>query len=412
MADQSGQPTPNLLGRLGKIVGRVYPDLDRQVWNRQRDQHVAAARGALVPAAKRLSDVDCGTSTQLHLVLVASPSPSAANWHDAGGNLVFEAYTSAQELLGTENVTLFSAESDEDEAVWQTRLLNTLRSTEATHLFALIEGDPNQPGNWSWDVVASLLDEHWDGVFIGFMHDAAYEWLSNRARRLGSIMRRLLIVEIAQPMADLVRPGQYEVGPVTMPMSQATIDLIDERVAGLPKRYDVTFIGALYGYRIELLEHLRSQGIRVAVNPHRSDATTTEAESRTNLPSYLDYLAGLAQSEMTVNFSRANAGPFEQYKIRVQEAALVGCICLTDDQDRSNYFFTSRQVPQFNSVDSLAAIVADRLSDRERLRADQDSARKRAHDLGRNDFWGRVEVGLGLRGLRGLTGVQPPPDPQ
>ena len=76
-------------------------------------------------------------------------------------------------------------------------------------------------------------------------------------------------------------------------------------------------------------------------------------------------MAGLARSELTINFSLANGGPHEQYKIRVHEASLVGCICLTDDGDRSRHFFAPNEYQFFPSVEALPDLIAARLADRE-----------------------------------------------
>ena len=146
----------------------------------------------------------------------------------------------------------------------------------------------------------------------------------------------------------------------------------------------------------------------VAVNPHRSDTAETYLESRENQPGYLDYLAALAQSELTINFCRASSGPREHYKIRVQEAALVGCLCITDDQNRTRGFFAPDEYATFDSVDSLEATVTRLLSDRSALHEAQARARARAHELARLDYWGRIDDGLRARGLPELTGLSAP----
>ena len=198
---------------------------------------------------------------------------------------------------------------------------------------------------------------------------------------------------------------------MTMPLSQESIAAIDAYVAGQPKQYDVSFIGALYDYRVEMLDRLRASGLTVAVNPHRADDPATYEASRTNQPTYLDYMAGLARSELTINFSLANGGPHEQYKIRVHEAALVGCIPLTDDGDRTRHFYAPNEYQFFGSIADLSDVITARLADRDQLRADQAAARERAHELSRSDFWGRIDVGLQRRGLPVLTGLRPPASP-
>ena len=90
---------------------------------------------------------------------------------------------------------------------------------------------------------------------------------------------------------------------------------------------------------------------------------------------------------------------------------MVGCLCLTDDTDRTRLFFSTNEYGYFPDLDSVPRVVEDRLADLTQLRADQAAARQRARELARMDFWGRVEMGLHKRGLRGLTGLQPPPPP-
>lgn len=393
--------------RLGAPIRRIRPEFDMDVWRFKRRLRVRSEGRALTDLDVRLR----ASAQDTHLVVVPHFGPDAPTWHVAGQNHFFEVWRSAQEILGEDRVTLVGVDPSEPPAHWHRRLLETVADTKATHLIAQIETDPNRPDAWSWDVVTSSLAKNWRGAFIGVMWDSAFPWLRFKARHLGTLMPNLLIAELCEPMSGLVARGRYEVGPMTMPFSQASVAAIDTYVADAPKLYQLTFIGALYDYRVELIEHLRAAGVDVAVNPHRTDVTRDYMESRTNQPKYLDYMRGLAQSEMTLNFSLASGGPVEQYKIRVQEASMVGCLCLTDDVDRTRHFFAPNEYAYFPSLDSIPGIVTERLSDIPRLRADQAAARARAHELARTDFWGRIDEGLRLRGLPLLTGLVPPPEP-
>lgn len=392
---------------LGEPFRRIKPDFDMDVWRAQRAIAMAREGRDLRPIARSLRPQD----SDVHLVVAPHFGPDAPTWHVAGQNHFFEVYQSACEILGQAKVTLFGVERHEPSTTWHRRLLETMRDTHATHLIGQIENDPNQAHSWTWDVIGRQLAQHWDGAFIGLMYDSAFPWLRMKARHLGKKLPNLLVAELCEPMTGQIRPGRVEVGPMTMPLSKATVDAIDECVTDLPKIHELTFIGALYDYRVELIEQLRRTGVNVAVNPHRPDATTNYDESRANQPTYLDYMKGLAQSEMTLNFSLASGGPVEQYKIRVQEASLVGCLCLTDDVDRTRRFFAPHEYAYFPSLDSIPQIVADRLADPAQLRADQQAARSRAHQLARTDFWGRLDDGLRSRGLRPLTGLRPPVEP-
>jgi hypothetical protein len=402
---------PTLLGRAGMAVGRVYPHVDRDLWLLRRRLDTRAARRDLDRFASTLQLGRTRPAGDVHLVVVVHHGPDAPNWRVAGGNHFFEVHQSAIEALGADRVTLFGVGQSEPTPDWHRRLLTTVAETGATHLIAQVETDPNQPGSWNWDIVLPVLSRHWQGATIGMMYDSAYEWLRIRAHRMGRLTGNLLIAELCEPMSGFVRPGQYEVGPMTMPLSQASVAVIDEYVRDLPKVYDVSFIGALYDYRVDLLDLIRAHGLTVAENPHRADAVHTYDESRTNQPTYLDYMAGLARSELTINFSLAHGGPHEQYKIRVHEASLVRCICLTDDGDRSRHFFAPNEYQFFPSVEALPDVIAARLADRDALAHDQAAASTRAHELSRTDYWGRIDVGLERRGLPRLTGITPPAEP-
>lgn len=395
----------------GRALRKPFPSLDFRYWQVGRWRHTRGAAKALGDYVDVLRAMGPAAAREPHLVVVPDYGPRKPNWHVGGGNIFFEVWRSAREVLGEERVTLFAPEDGEREDSWHRRLLQTVVDSGATHVIIQPEHDPYAREDWSWDVVAAVLAQGWDGVLIGFMYDSAYAWLQVRARRLAKLLPNYLIADLCVPPVEYMGSRGPHVGPMTMPYSQASIAAVDDYVAGMPKEYDVTFIGALYDYRVELLDTLRSSGFDVKVNPHREDRTTNYLESRANQPSYLDYMAGLARSELTINFSLASGGPYEQYKIRVHEAALVGCLCLTDDRDRSRHFFDANEFAFFDGPGDLPRVVAERLSDRDRLHADQASARERARELSRTDYWGRIETGLRRRGLPSLTGIEQPNSP-
>lgn len=348
---------------------------------------------------------------RVHLVVIPHDGPDTGLWLPASGNLTYEVYRSAVELLGEEQVTLAEIRCGEDDTVWQRYVLDLIAESQATHVFGQIERNPNKTTDWSWDVIAAALGRAWDGTMVGQMYDAGFQWLRLRTKRLASLMDNLLVADLCEPMVGYAVKGRPEVGPMTLPLSYETLAAIDRRIAGISKLYDVTFIGTLYDFRIAMLDRLKETGFDARVNPHRPDTTTTYEQSRTNQPSWLDYIAVLAQSELTVNFARASSGPRWQYKIRIQEAALAGCLCLTDDVDRTSRFFAPDQYVYFDSVESLEISVRERLSDRAALHAAQERARARARELAVIDYWGRIDDGLRLRGLPVITGLTAPRPP-
>lgn len=401
----------SFIGRISAPLHKIFPGLHFAVWNRQRDSVVRKRIKELAPFATGLGASSRQRDRELHVIVVPHYGPDAPTWHVAGQNHFFEIYQSLIEILGPDRVTLMATDRSDPEFEYHSELLELITHTKATHVIGQIETDPNKANEWSWDVPMSMLNQHWDGVFIGVMWDWAYPWLSARAKRLARINSKLLVAELCQPISGLTVPGRIEAGPMTMPLSRATVNAILERIEGAEKIYDLTFIGALYDYRVELIEDLRAHGVNVAVNPHRPDITTDYHESRANQPSYLDYMYGLAQSQMTINFSRAAGGPGEQYKIRIQEAALAKCLCLTDDLDGTRHFFESDQYGTFEELSSLESIVSRALADPDELKRRQNSAQSRALELAHTDFWGRIESALVARNLRPLTGITSIPEP-
>jgi glycosyltransferase involved in cell wall biosynthesis len=290
---------------------------------------------------------------------------------------------------------------EESAAEWQPRLIEHLIDSAATHLITHIESDPGHiDGTWHWDALWAALAERWDGVLLGVMFDSAFQWIQAKGRYLGQMSPRFVAVDICMPMDGIMVKGRPEVGPVNMPVSQQSLALLDQRLEDVHPGHDVSFIGTLYPHRVEMLEAIRAAGAKVVVNPHRPDQTLTFAESRANQPSWLDYMAGLASSRMTINFSRSSAGPVEQLKTRVLEATLAGTLLLTDDVDRTGRFFVPEQeYGYFATPEDLPEVVARWLKDPQRLDTARLAGQVRARELARESFLGGIQSGLLRRGL-------------
>jgi len=235
---------------------------------------------------------------------------------------------------------------------------------------------------------------------LGVMFDSAFPLITMKSRRIARMSPNFVAVDICTSMDSVLVPGRSEVGPVTMPMSRESTALVMERIAGIEPEHDVSFIGVMYPYRVELVERLRSQGVDVAVNPHRQDIAEDPESSRTSQPSWLDYMTGLASSRMTINFSRFSAGDAEQLKTRVIEATLAGTLLLTDDRNSTRQFFTPEvEYGSFARVADLPAVIKSWKSNPERLDSARQAAQVKAVEIGALDFWTRIGSGLESRGL-------------
>ena len=388
----------------GRWASRLIPGIDDRAFNRARDRSEPASRAPRggyprTPFQQRPT----------HLVVVPQEGPLSRDWRPGTRNLYYEAFRSAAEIAGADRVSVLEVTPEDSPAHWHQSLIDHVRERNATHILTHIEADPSASSRWTWDVLWNQLAPQWDGVLLGVMFDSAFDLITMQSRRLARMSPQFVAVDICTSLDGVLKRGRSEVGPVTMPISRESLDLVNSRMADITPVHDVSFIGALYPYRVACIEELRALGIDVVVNPHRPDVTTDFASSRTNQPGWLDYMAGLAGSQMTINFSRSSAGAFEQLKTRVIEAALAGSLLLTDDVSSTRLFFQEgTEFGHFTDVTDLPSVIETWLGDPEALDLARSTARTRAQRIALYDFWHGINRGLQVRGLPELFEV---PDP-
>lgn len=393
--------------RAGAAASRIIPNLDERAWRRARGVQVKQLRsqGAGLDlnsdAFRRLPKFVADSETRI--LVVPMDGPNRDTWMPAGGNFFYEIQQAAKEFAPRAEVSVFATKEGEPPASWHARLASAVLDGGVTHLIAQVETDPERAGTWTWDVLWADLSKVWDGVLLGVMFDSAFRLVTLQSRELARISDRFVLVDICMPMDGVLVKGRPEVGPVNMPISNETLAVIDERIKDLPKLYDVSFIGALYPYRVQLLDEIRAHGANVAVNPHRADVTTDFASSRAQQPTYLDYMTGIAQSRMTINFSESSAGLVQQLKTRILEASCVGALVLTDDVDRTSRFWAAEDYGYFQTPEDLPGLVDTLLADSDALDAAALRGKKRAREINVSSFWGGIDEGLQKRGLRLIT---------
>ena len=315
----------------------------------------------------------------------------------------------AIDLLGAEHVLVTHVKEDESPEQWHDRIIDAILGFGATHVLGNVETDPRDPGEWTWDLFSDRLAAAWPGAFIGLMYDSAFEWTTIKARRLADRSPRVLLVALDRSLTDDIPGPRKHVGPVLLPLSKPTQLIVESAIAGLAKDIPVSFIGALYDYRVPMLDELRRVGVDVAVNPQRADTTRTYSESRTDQPDYVDYMRALARSDITINLSRAHAEDTKQLKTRVLEGSFAGCVVATDDPDKSDHYFTQdTEFARFTSVTDGARVIPALLSDRARLADMQRAARTRAREIADTVFWGAVDKGLRTSGMPPLLSGSTP----
>jgi hypothetical protein len=381
--------------RMSSLMGRVFPSVHEHVFNRDRDANVPASR-----APRGGYSAKPFRERPPHIIVVSPEGPSFDSWRPGTRNLYFEAWLSARERFGEDSVSVLDVPEGQPPRVWHSQLRDLAHDVSATHILMHMESDPGSSDKWTWDEFWNSAAQEWDGALLGVAFDSAYDLVTMKLRRLARMSPNFMAVDICTPLDDVLVRGRTEVGPVKMPVSNESLRLVESRIADVTKSYDVSFIGALYPYRTALISRLESMGISVAVNPHRQDVTHDFQSSRRNQPEWLDYMAGLAGGEMTINFSRSSAGEFEQLKTRVLEATLAGTVLLTDDVNSTSRFFVpEREYAHFETIEDLPGVVQEWLSDRTRLDGARVAAQARARLLAENSFWDGISKGLDLRQL-------------
>ena len=378
---------------VGSLAARVYPGLDERIWNRKRDQEF--------PLSVQRSTEPKGRDRDVHVLVVPQEGPDFDSWAPGRWNFYFEVWQTAIERLGADRVSFLDVARGESWESWVPRLVALAHETEATHIITHIESDPgSESSTWHWDVAWAELLRSWDGVLLGVMFDSAYFWIRAQSRRLARMSPRFVVVDICMPMDGSMLRGRPEVGPVNMPVCATSLELVRGRCSSIQKMWDVSFIGVLYPYRVDALEELRRRGVKVAVNPHRNDNATDYRSTRVDQPAWLDYMAALAASRLTINFSQSNAGPVQQLKTRVIEGMLAGTVVVTDDVDRTSRFFSQGvDYRHFRDLDALPDVISRALAEPGILAESATAVRPRAELLASRGFWDAIDVGLRRRSL-------------
>lgn len=407
-----GRPR-GLRGKFGRLMQTVIPDLDQRAYARARRADVRARRRSGLnrdireryPAKfSRRSRYD--VEAESHVVVVPAEGRESGTWAVAAGNFYFEVAENLKSHIGADRVSVLHIAPDACCATWHRELFDHLMDSRATHFISHIEHDPGSINKgWTWDSLWQDLSPRWKGVFLGSTFDASFRFTSAKARVLAQTSTRFMAVDVGLPLNGTLVKNQFEVGPVIRPMSPATLQAIRHRLQDVRPTFDVSFVGALYPYRVELIKQLESMGISIAVNPHK-DGPLVFQRSHEVQPSWLDFLAGLRLGRATINFSRSSAGPIQQLKWRVVEAGLAGTYLVTDDQDQTSQFWPEDQFSVFDSPSDLPMVLESLVSEPSKLSEATASFAERASFLSQHQYWGAIEHGLNIRGLPGV-GVAP-----
>jgi hypothetical protein len=275
------------------------------------------------------------------LIVPPADYDEVIRFEPASGNYNYEILRSSQERYGLNAVELFLPTKSNDWASECRMMAERVQGSRITHLLFYIESTEPRSSLWRWDILAAELKRIESTVIaIGFLTDGTYELHQVQCSRFQEVYSQSIFIQIdVEPSAKYVRRGRLA-GPTFLPISLESMDLIQEHILNSPTdpRYDLSFIGKVYGYREKIIKKLKAKGVQVSINPQ-------EVMDRSVKPSYLEYMGALSRSRYTINFARANGTRQKQLKSRILESVLVGSIPVTDDNGLTRRMLNNSGVP-------------------------------------------------------------------
>lgn len=385
--------------RLGTAVNDRFPRLSWNLWSARRTLGQMApdeARPALDHALRRTPRLPATDSPRL-LLVVPTADHVEIPWLPAEGNYSFELFETARACLGPERVDRLAIAPGGSAGAWHRQVLDRLHDGSFTHVLGRIDIEPNGSGDWEWDRFVRLIRRMWPGVFLPLTYDSAYPYLSMHLDRLTRLHDQVMPVVLDRPIAPVIRPHRPAAGPLFLPLSDASMVVLDEAVAGVTHDLDVTFIGNVtgYPYRGALLDELEAAGLSIVVNPQKDEPDS--------FPGFTAYARALARSKITINFSRCNGVPVTQLKTRLLEGSLFGTVVASDSPlYAQDYLAVGEEFLAYSSPADLKRQVDSLLADPERLSVIRQRAKAKAEVLRVRNFWEQVARGLTHRDLAPL----------
>ena len=268
------------------------------------------------------------TGLKPRLLIVFPADYDLKTFKPAAGNYHYEIFRSAQEIYGSESIQAHYPLENTDWLVECRLIVDTLHSSEVSHMLFYIESKEGKTNLWRWDILAAELNRSNSNVIaIGFLTDGTYDLHQVQCSRFHDIYHASMFIQIdVPPNSKYVEKGHL-VGPTFLPISRTSIDLLEEYFlkSKSNSRYEVSFIGKIYGYRHKIISRLLKKGLHLTINPHIE-------QNQTDRPSYLSYMDALRRSDYTLNLSRASGTRQKQLKSRILESIIVGSIPITDDE--------------------------------------------------------------------------------
>jgi hypothetical protein len=309
------------------ILFRYFPLLAKKAFDVKRSRQDKSYWVSFKQLPKSISTLG-RSSSKPRLLIVFPANYNLKTFKPAMGNYHFEIFRSAQEIYGSESIQAHYPLENTDWLVECRLIVDTLHSSKVSHLLFYIESKEAKTNLWRWDILAAELKRSNSNVIaIGFLTDGTYDLHQVQCSRFQDIYHSSMFIQIDVPPNSRYIEKGHLVGPTFLPISKASIDLLEEYFlkSKSNSRYEVSFIGKIYGYRQKIIAKLLKKGLNLIINPHVE-------KNQTDRPSYLSYMDALRRSDYTLNLSRASGTRQKQLKSRILESIIVGSIPITDDE--------------------------------------------------------------------------------
>lgn len=383
------------MANLLKLMLLIYfPAIAKKFFDakREREDQLYWSSFKMSPCTRHL---EMSPQNQTKLLFILPPGyRDSSPFEPAQGNYNYEIVRSAIERYGENSVEVFHSTTNNDWAYECRKIVEFVGKNKITHLMFYIASKEARTHLWRWDILAGeLRRHHTDVTAIGYLTDGTYELHQVRCRRFQDVYPKSIFIQIdAAPSDKYVKHGRL-IGPTFLPISHESMGLIQEHLSHLQNvhEYDLSFVGKMYGYRKKIIEKLISDGLKIAINPQKSEEIGGKA-------SYLDYLSALSRSTYTLNLARANGRRQKQLKSRILESVIVGSIPVTDDDGLTQNIF-SRELPfiGFKRPGEILDIVSRNPRDwasSSRTLLGPSPAREEIVMLACGHFWETLEKGL------------------
>lgn len=298
-------------------------------------------------------------------------------WGPGNGNIYYEIWQSAIECENLEEITIYKVNLQNDS--WHLDVIDLISKNDISFILMDVEQNPSGSSKWDLDLKIQFIRKYWQGKIFLFSLDMAFITHLKKAAKIIKNDANSIVISIDRDLRRFY--STRGIGPLLAPISIKSINFLDKAVnVPVKKKYNLTFIGALYKQREKVLQEIIDYGIPLTINPNQ------KANDRS---SYVDYIKTLMESKFTLNLSKAGRDPVSQIKSRILESTVFGTKVVTDSKNNiAGVLPLKSGIIRIESLNELLLLTTtDGESDRVRDREEQETIQNEARIHATRNFW-------------------------